>query len=60
VAFLAAKPPLHIHHREDEAWYVLDGKMTFSVDDAVLEATAGCFAWPPIVPVNRPGVSGPR
>lgn len=47
VAFQATEPPLHIHHREDEAWYVLDGKMTIYVGDAVLEATAGCFALAP-------------
>ena len=47
VAFQATEPPLHIHHREDEAWYVLDGKMTFYVGDIVLEATAGCFAFAP-------------
>ncbi|HYA49559.1 MAG TPA: quercetin 2,3-dioxygenase [Streptosporangiaceae bacterium] len=47
VAFQATEPPLHIHHREDEAWYILDGKMTFYVGDEVLEATAGCFAFAP-------------
>jgi hypothetical protein len=47
VAFQSTEPPLHIHHREDEAWYILDGKMTFYVGDAVIEATAGCFAFAP-------------
>ena len=47
VAFQATEPPLHVHHREDEAWYILDGKMTFYVGDEVLEATAGCFAFAP-------------
>ena len=47
VAFQATEPPLHIHHREDEAWYVIDGKMTFYVADDVLEATAGCFVFAP-------------
>ena len=47
LAFQATEPPLHIHHREDEAWYILDGKMTFYVADEVLEATAGCFAFAP-------------
>ena len=47
VAFRATEPPLHIHHREDEAWYILDGKMTFYVGDEVLEATPGCFAFAP-------------
>jgi mannose-6-phosphate isomerase-like protein (cupin superfamily) len=47
VAFQSTEPPLHIHHREDEAWYILDGKMTFYVGDDILEATAGCFAYAP-------------
>jgi mannose-6-phosphate isomerase-like protein (cupin superfamily) len=48
VAFRSTEPPLHIHHNEDEAWYVLDGKMTFFVGDAVLEATAGSFVLAPM------------
>jgi quercetin dioxygenase-like cupin family protein len=24
-------PPLHLHHTDDEAWYVLDGEMSFFV-----------------------------
>jgi len=33
--------PLHVHHRDDEAWYVLDGVLAFRLGDAVLEAPAG-------------------
>ena len=47
LAFRATEPPLHIHHREDEAWYILNGKMTFYVGDQSLEATAGCFVFAP-------------
>lgn len=47
VAFQSTEPPLHIHHREDEAWYLLDGRMTFYVADEVLEATAGTFVYAP-------------
>lgn len=47
LAFQSTEPPLHIHHREDEAWYILDGKMTFYVADEVMEATTGCFAFAP-------------
>lgn len=47
VAFQSTEPPLHIHHHEDEAWYVLDGRMTFYVGDAVLEAGAGAFVLAP-------------
>ena len=41
------EPPLHIHHREHEAWYVLEGRLTFHVGDAVLIADAGSFAFAP-------------
>jgi mannose-6-phosphate isomerase-like protein (cupin superfamily) len=42
-----AEPPLHVHHREDEAWYVLEGKLTFHVGDLVLEALPGTFVFAP-------------
>jgi len=47
VAFRSTEPPLHIHHREDEAWYILDGQMTFHVAGQVLTATAGSFVFAP-------------
>ncbi len=47
VAFRTTEPPLHIHHREDEAWYVLDGQMTFYVGDDTMTATAGTFVFAP-------------
>ena len=33
--------PLHVHHADDEAWYVLSGRMVFRLDDAVHEVGAG-------------------
>jgi quercetin dioxygenase-like cupin family protein len=36
-------PPPHIHSREDEAFYVLDGEIQFSVEDSSFTATTG--AW---------------
>jgi mannose-6-phosphate isomerase-like protein (cupin superfamily) len=47
LAFRATEPPRHIHHREDEAWYVLDGHMTFHVGDDILEAQTGSFVYAP-------------
>jgi mannose-6-phosphate isomerase-like protein (cupin superfamily) len=47
LAFQSTEPPLHIHHREDEAWYVLDGEMTFYVGAETLKATAGSFVFAP-------------
>jgi len=32
---------LHVHHEDDEAWYVLEGTLGFRVGDEVVEATAG-------------------
>lgn len=46
-AFRSTEPPLHVHHNEDEAWYVLDGAMTFYVADEVLDAPAGTFVFAP-------------
>ena len=44
----SAMPPgrwvgAHIHDREEEAWYVLGGALTFEVDGATLELPAGGF-----------------
>ncbi len=33
--------PLHIHHGDDEAWYVLEGALAFRIDDKTVEAKAG-------------------
>jgi mannose-6-phosphate isomerase-like protein (cupin superfamily) len=32
--------PLHVHHADDEAWYVLDGVLRFRIGDEVFEAGA--------------------
>jgi mannose-6-phosphate isomerase-like protein (cupin superfamily) len=47
VALRSTEPPLHVHHNEDEAWYVLHGHMTFFVADDVLEAPSGTFVFAP-------------
>jgi mannose-6-phosphate isomerase-like protein (cupin superfamily) len=47
LAFRSTEPPLHIHHNEDEAWYILDGQMTFYVGDDTMTATAGTFVFAP-------------
>lgn len=36
-------PPPHIHHREDEAFYVLEGELTFEADGQ--HFTAGPGSW---------------
>jgi mannose-6-phosphate isomerase-like protein (cupin superfamily) len=36
-------PPPHIHHREDESFYILDGTFSMLVGDQTFDATAGAF-----------------
>lgn len=33
--------PLHVHHADDEAWYVLEGRLKFRLGDEVCEAGPG-------------------
>ena len=42
-----SSPPLHVHHREDEAFYILEGQLTCQAGDQILTATAGSFVWLP-------------
>lgn len=39
--------PRHLHHTEDEAWYLLDGEMTFYCGDDELTATRGGWVFAP-------------
>ena len=40
-------PPRHIHHREDETFYVLEGEITVSVGDRTIKATPGTMVFLP-------------
>jgi mannose-6-phosphate isomerase-like protein (cupin superfamily) len=40
-------PPLHVHHREDEAFYVLEGEVTFQIGEKVIHAKTGAFVFAP-------------
>jgi quercetin dioxygenase-like cupin family protein len=40
-------PPRHIHHREDETFYIVEGEMTFSVGDETIKATPGTMVFAP-------------
>ncbi len=42
-----AESPLHVHHREDEGFWILEGEVTLQVGDETIEASAGDFAWGP-------------
>ena len=39
--------PLHVHHREDEWFYVIEGELTFWVGGDVIKGRAGSFVYGP-------------
>jgi quercetin dioxygenase-like cupin family protein len=39
--------PLHVHHRDDEGFWILEGDLTFEVGDATIEAHAGDYVFGP-------------
>lgn len=45
--YQGGEPPVHVHHGEDEAFYVLDGHLTYSLGDTLFDAPAGTFVWAP-------------
>jgi quercetin dioxygenase-like cupin family protein len=42
-----AEGPLHVHHREDEAFWVLEGEVTLQIGERLIEARAGDYAFGP-------------
>ena len=40
-------PPLHVHHAEDEAFYILEGSLTFVCGENRWQAEAGSFLFLP-------------
>jgi len=38
---------LHVHHQEDEGFYILEGEMTFYVGDQTIKARPGSFLFGP-------------
>jgi mannose-6-phosphate isomerase-like protein (cupin superfamily) len=42
-----AAAPLHVHHREDEGFWILEGDVTIEVGDTTVHAAAGDFAFGP-------------
>ena len=41
-------PPPHVHSREEEGFYILEGEITFTIGDQRLVASAGMFANMPV------------
>ena len=47
VAWKGNVPPPHIHHREDEIFYVLEGEIVVSVGDRTIKGKAGTMVFLP-------------
>src|SRR5215210_5198797 len=55
-----AQAPLHLHRKEDEAFYVLEGQMTFRIGEETITARPGSFLFgPKDVPHTYSVDSGP-
>jgi quercetin dioxygenase-like cupin family protein len=39
--------PLHVHHRDDEGFWILEGSVTLKVGDTTIEASAGDYVFAP-------------
>ena len=48
IVLLGRGPPSHVHSREEEGFYILEGEITFQIDDERVVATAGMFANMPV------------
>ena len=48
---ISAGPPLHVHEREDECFYVLDGALSIRCGSDTFDALAGSFVF---LPRGRP------
>ncbi len=44
-------PPLHIHHKQDETYYILEGEITVQVGDKIDTLSKGGFS---LVPKGTP------
>ena len=52
--------PLHVHHQDDEAWYVVEGALRFRLADRELIAPAGATVFIPAGVAHTFGNAGPE
>ena len=52
--------PLHVHHREDEGFFIIEGELTFQIGEETIKASPGSFVFgPKDVPHTYTVDSGP-
>ena len=55
-----AEALLHVHHREDEVFWVLEGELTFEVGEETIKASPGSFLLAPgMYPIATPSTRDP-
>ncbi len=52
--------PLHVHYKDDEAWYVIEGAMRFRLAEEELIASAGTTVFVPAGVPHTFGNAGPE
>jgi mannose-6-phosphate isomerase-like protein (cupin superfamily) len=52
-------PPRHVHHANDELFYVLEGTFAFALGDEIVQAGPGSLVFVPRGTVHAPRVVGP-
>ena len=56
----SVEAPLHVHHNEDEAFWILEGELTFQIGEETIKASPGSFLFgPKDVPHRYTVDSGP-
>ena len=55
-------PPMHVHHREDESFYILEGELTLQCGERRFRAGTGAFVFLPRTSLTRSSSKaiGPR
>ena len=54
--------PLHVHHREDEGFFIIEGELTFQIGEETIKASPGSFVFGPkgVPPTPTPWTRGRR
>lgn len=55
-----AFPPPHVHHQEEEAWFILEGTFEFQVDGRTFQVGSGSFVLAPRGTVHTFWATGPQ
>ena len=55
-----AFPPAHVHHQEEEGWFILEGTFRFEIDNRTFDVEPGAFVLAPRGTVHTFWAIGPQ